>query len=160
MTSCKAVRFTLGTRRWWPQCWCCVPFPWHAALGLHRSGGGSWGLGSVSLLVEGFVSVRDSKAPFFTTKQPCNNLAPCPAHLCSRWSPTGTEIPRKGKVVCLERKKKVLFLSFCGWSSTGEAGEYSVTLGVAFTGGLLWGRGVHSPESQVGPIPKIRQQYP
>lgn len=132
----------------------CIPFPWHVALGLRRSRGGGGGLGGAGLLVEGFACVRDSKVPFFATKQPCKNLAPCPAHLCCRWSPRGTEIPRKGKVMCLEGRKKVLFFSFCGWSSTGEAGECSVTLGVAFTAGLLWGRGAHSPESQVELIPK------
>lgn len=58
------------------------------------------------------------------------------------------------------KKKKVLFFSLSGWSSTGEAAEYSVTLGVAFTGDLLWGRGMNSPESQVGPIPKSDSSTP
>jgi len=32
----------------------------------------------------------------------------------------------------------------------GEAGEYSLTSGVAFEAGLLWGRGAHGPESRAG----------
>lgn len=64
----------------------------------------------------------------------------------------GQKSQEKGKVICLEGKK-VTFFSRCCWSSRGEAGGCSVTLGVAFPVGLLWGRGAHGPESQVGLIP-------
>ncbi|XP_010209267.1 PREDICTED: mitochondrial carrier homolog 1 [Tinamus guttatus] len=37
----------------------------------------------------------DDHNPFLATKQSCNNSAVCPAHLYCRWSPKGTEIPRK-----------------------------------------------------------------
>lgn len=47
----------------------------------------------------------------------------------------GREIPRKGKGIYLEGKRKVLFLSPGGWSSTGEVGECPGPLGAAFTAG-------------------------
>lgn len=124
----KVVRFTyllLATRRQWPRRWCHISFPSHVALGLHHSEGDGGGLGGVGLLVEGFAGVRDSKAPVFATKQPCNNFSLCPGHLCCRWGPKGTEIPRKGKVICLEGLTPPIFLLL--WvEQHREVAEYSV----------------------------------
>lgn len=51
--------------------------------------------------------------------QPWNNLPPCPAHLCCRWSPKGTEITKKRAGNMFRREKKssaslFLWVEQCG----------------------------------------------
>lgn len=66
-----------GQRGWWPQCWCCIVFLWHFALGLHPGGGVWGGLGGVGLLQEGFWRLQNTflllqTIPGITCPLPCS----------------------------------------------------------------------------------------
>lgn len=104
------------------------------------------------LVVGGFcVFWRLQNTFLLLQNQPWNNLPPCPAHLCCRWSPKGTEITKKRAGNMFRREKKVVLPSFCGWSSVGKVSEYFVT---CCHRGFAVGGGMHCPDSQARPTPK------